>query len=67
MLCDKKISAYKFELTDIFTFVNQKLSVMKRIAIIGYGNIGKYVLEALEVAPDMEIAGIDRREGTWES
>ena len=34
---------------------------MKRIAIIGYGNIGKYVLEALEVAPDMEIAGIVRR------
>ena len=34
---------------------------MKRIAIIGYGNIGKYVLEALEVAPDMEIAGVVRR------
>lgn len=34
---------------------------MKRIAIVGYGNIGKYVLEALEVAPDFEIAGIVRR------
>ncbi len=34
---------------------------MKRVAIIGYGNIGKYVLEALEVAPDFEIAGVVRR------
>lgn len=34
---------------------------MKRIAIVGYGNIGKYVLEALEVAPDLEIAGVVRR------
>jgi len=29
-----------------------------RAAIIGYGNIGKCVLEALETAPDFEIAGI---------
>ena len=33
-----------------------------RAAIIGYGNIGKYVLEALEVAPDFEIAGVVRRD-----
>ncbi len=32
-----------------------------RAAVVGYGNIGKYVLEALEVAPDFEIAGIVRR------
>lgn len=32
-----------------------------RAAIVGYGNIGKYVLEALEVAPDFEIAGVVRR------
>lgn len=32
-----------------------------RAAIVGYGNIGKYVLEALQVAPDFEIAGIVRR------
>lgn len=32
-----------------------------RAAIIGYGNIGKYVLEALQTAPDFEIAGIIRR------
>ena len=32
-----------------------------RVAIIGYGNIGKYVLQSLESAPDFEIAGIVRR------
>lgn len=25
-----------------------------RAAIVGYGNIGKYVLEALEAAPDLK-------------
>lgn len=34
-----------------------------RAAIIGYGNIGKYALEALQVAPDFEVAGIVRRSG----
>ncbi|MDR0428407.1 MAG: diaminopimelate dehydrogenase [Dysgonamonadaceae bacterium] len=33
----------------------------KRAAIIGYGNIGKYVMEAIEASPDFEIAGIVRR------
>ena len=39
---------------------------MKKIkaAVIGYGNIGKFVLEALEAAPDFEIAGIVRRDPT---
>jgi len=32
-----------------------------RAAIIGYGNIGKYVLEAIEASPDFETAGIVRR------
>ena len=32
-----------------------------RAAIIGYGNIGKYVLEAIEASPDFEVAGIVRR------
>lgn len=32
-----------------------------KAAVIGYGNIGKFVLEALQVAPDFEIAGIVRR------
>ncbi len=33
----------------------------KRAAIIGYGNIGQYVLEAIEASPDFELAGIVRR------
>ena len=28
-----------------------------RAAIVGYGNIGHFTLEALQVAPDFEIAG----------
>ena len=34
-----------------------------RAAVVGYGNIGKYTLEALLEAPDFEIAGIVRRKG----
>ena len=38
---------------------------MKKIsaALVGYGNIGKYTVEALLEAPDFEIAGIVRRRG----
>ena len=32
-----------------------------KAAVVGYGNIGKFVVEALEAAPDFEIAGIVRR------
>lgn len=35
-----------------------------RAAIIGYGNIGKYVLESLQDAADFEVAGIVRRDAT---
>ena len=35
-----------------------------RAAIVVYGNIGKYVLEALQAAPDFEIAGIVRRDAS---
>ena len=34
-----------------------------RAAIVGYGNIGRYTLQALEAAPDFEVAGIVRRKG----
>ena len=34
-----------------------------RAAVVGYGNIGKFTVEALEAAPDFEIAGIVRRSG----
>lgn len=32
-----------------------------RAAVVGYGNIGRYVIEALEAAADFEIAGVVRR------
>ncbi len=35
-----------------------------RAAIVGYGNIGKFVVETLEVSPDFEIAGVVRRDAT---
>ena len=34
-----------------------------RAAVVGYGNIGKYTVEALEASEDFEIAGIVRRKG----
>ena len=35
-----------------------------RVAIVGYGNIGQFALQALEAAPDMEVAGVVRRSGS---
>lgn len=32
-----------------------------RAAVVGYGNIGRFTVEALEAAPDFEIAGVVRR------
>lgn len=37
---------------------------MIKAAVIGYGNIGRYVIEALQEAPDFEIAGVVRRNCT---
>lgn len=37
---------------------------LHRIAIIGYGNIGKYAVQAVEAAPDLELAGIVRRKSS---
>ncbi|MCI6101571.1 MAG: diaminopimelate dehydrogenase [Prevotella sp.] len=34
-----------------------------RAAVVGYGNIGHYTIQALEAAPDFEVAGIARRQG----
>lgn len=34
-----------------------------RAAVVGYGNIGHFTVQALEAAPDFEIAGIVRRQG----
>ncbi len=35
-----------------------------RAAVVGYGNIGRFTIEALEAAPDFEIAGVVRRKVT---
>lgn len=29
-----------------------------RVAVIGYGNVGRFAVEALQAAPDMEVAGV---------
>ena len=34
-----------------------------RVAIVGYGNIGKYALESIETSQDMECVGVVRRGG----
>ena len=38
-----------------------------RVAIVGYGNIGQYALQALHESPDMEVAGIVRRHASASS
>jgi len=40
------------------------MSHRKRIAVIGYGNVGKACVEALQAAPDMLLAGVVRRRPT---
>ena len=37
-----------------------------RAAIVGYGNIGRYTLQAFQAAPDFEVAGVVRRCGAEE-
>ena len=57
--------------TPILTFFAQKKKQTKlymtmkkiRAAVVGYGNIGKYALQALEASEDFEVAGIVRRNG----
>lgn len=34
---------------------------MNKIAVVGYGNIGKYAIQAINAAPDLELAGVVRR------
>lgn len=36
----------------------------RRVAVVGYGNIGRHALEALREAPDLQIAGVVRRDAT---
>ncbi|MDL2232730.1 diaminopimelate dehydrogenase [Ruminococcaceae bacterium OttesenSCG-928-L11] len=34
-----------------------------KITVVGYGNIGRYAVEAVQAAPDMDLVGIVRRSG----
>ncbi|WP_031514798.1 diaminopimelate dehydrogenase [Desulfofalx alkaliphila] len=43
------------------------MSRLYRVAIVGYGNIGRFALQALEAAPDMELAGVVRRSASISS
>lgn len=46
----------------MFHQINKRMKKI-RAAIVGYSNIGRYVLEALQAAPDFEVAGVVRRAG----
>lgn len=35
-----------------------------RVAVVSYGNIGRFAVEAIQAAPDMELAGVIRRKET---
>ena len=37
---------------------------MKQIAVVGYGNIGRYAVQAILASPDMELAGLVRRQAS---
>ncbi|NEU31803.1 diaminopimelate dehydrogenase [bacterium LRH843] len=37
------------------------MSEKRKVAIVGYGNIGKYAVQAIEAAPDLELVGVVRR------
>lgn len=46
-----------------FAYRKEITMVKIRAAVVGYGNIGKYVLETLQVDPEFEIVGVVRRDG----
>lgn len=35
-----------------------------KVAVVGYGNIGRFSVEAVQAAPDMELAGVVRRDAS---
>lgn len=37
------------------------MDTKRKVAVVGYGNIGKYAVQAVNAAPDMELAGVVRR------
>ena len=41
--------------------VSASVSEQHRVAVVGYGNVGRYAVEAVLEAPDLELAGVVRR------
>lgn len=37
------------------------MSNRKKVAVVGYGNVGRHCVEAVRVAPDLELVGVVRR------
>lgn len=37
------------------------MTAKTRVAIVGYGNVGRYAMEAVKASPDLELAGVVRR------
>ena len=63
-LFDKKVVLLQpFLFTTQQTVMNNELHEKIRAAVVGYGNIGHYAIQALEAAPDFDIAGVVRRNG----
>ncbi|HBG44075.1 MAG TPA: diaminopimelate dehydrogenase, partial [Firmicutes bacterium] len=38
-----------------------------RVAVVGFGNVGRYAIDAVQTAPDMELAGVVRRASSLNS
>ena len=43
---------------DIYYKKRTSASLMIKVAIVGFGNVGKYALDAIQEASDMELVGI---------
>lgn len=71
-MCQKTSVIYHdFHRNDVLLHSKRKQNVLNitnmkkiRAAIVGYGNIGHYSVQALEAAPDFEIVGVVRRQGS---
>ena len=53
---------------ELFRFCTYKFIIQKmlkiRVAVVGYGNIGEYAVEAVRESSDMELAGVIRRKSS---
>ena len=60
-----KFCSFSVSLQPKNNLIIKEITTMKKIraAVVGYGNIGQYAVQALEAADDFEIAGIVRRNG----